>query len=211
MEWDTITSTFMNSEKYINVVWYKYNGNLDDGLLSSLTGQEWNGTSYVDALKITVTYDLHDNEINNKSESWDVTEWVLDNQSEYLHTYNGTDQLTQTIIRNRYNIDSAYTNSQKMVFSNFISYTNIQNQTADNQLGVTIYPNPLNSSSTINIEQNTLGTQFKLYDILGHEVYTTLLETPHTTIEKGDLQKGIYIYQILNENQSLAKGKLIIQ
>ena len=211
MDWDTISNTFKNTFQVTDIVWHKWILNdIENSLTSSLTFKFWAVILWVNGNKQTTTYDAYDNITEDKSETWSGVSWELESQEKTMYTYNNNGAMTESI-RQVYDLDSAdFYNNSKSVFSNFIQFNSVSEKTnVQNELKV--YPNPMVSEATISFNQPTPNTQFKLYDMVGHEVYSTKLEGQTTTIEKGNLQKGMYIYQILNQNNSVAKGKLIIQ
>jgi sugar lactone lactonase YvrE len=79
---------------------------------------------------------------------------------------------------------------------------------------VQILPNPFNTSTTLKISGNK-GTEpinLLVYDITGKEVKTkNTISGQQITIERGNLTSGIYFYSLLQNNQLINKGKLIIQ
>ncbi len=51
----------------------------------------------------------------------------------------------------------------------------------------------------------------KIYDLCGKEVKNVLINSNETTIDRGELQSAIYFYSIINNNEKIANGKLIVQ
>lgn len=79
---------------------------------------------------------------------------------------------------------------------------------------VSISPNPLNTSATIelkNTKLNLQNTNLILFDVLGKEIKKIELDDYKIRIEKGDLNAGIYFYKVMNENQIISTGKLVIE
>ncbi|PJB14253.1 MAG: hypothetical protein CO118_09545 [Flavobacteriales bacterium CG_4_9_14_3_um_filter_32_8] len=79
---------------------------------------------------------------------------------------------------------------------------------------VQIYPNPFNYSTTINIinnEQKKINFELKIYDILGNLVLKSEITQQQTKINRGNLLGGIYFYHLINNNELIENGKLIIQ
>lgn len=76
---------------------------------------------------------------------------------------------------------------------------------------VKIYPNPFKIHTTIQItgEQN-ICCELIVFDMVGNIVYGKNLKYP-TEILTLNLQCGMYLYQVRNEQQVIGKGKLIIQ
>jgi hypothetical protein len=82
-----------------------------------------------------------------------------------------------------------------------------------NTSAITIYPNPISASFTINISSGiTLKDGLiKIYDLCGKEVKVVAIINNETTVDRGELQSGIYFYSITNNHENIGKGKLIVQ
>jgi hypothetical protein len=81
---------------------------------------------------------------------------------------------------------------------------------------VSIFPNPMISSSTVTISdkvvKSSAGFSFVVYDLLGNVVRNTSSISSNTfTIQKGDMSTGVYVYEVLNGNDIVKRGKLSIQ
>jgi hypothetical protein len=75
-----------------------------------------------------------------------------------------------------------------------------------------IYPNPFNKSAILEIKNHiSRKYELKLYDLFGREVRKCEIKNQKTEISRGDLPEGIYLYQVKDNNQIIASGKLIIQ
>ena len=73
---------------------------------------------------------------------------------------------------------------------------------------VSVYPNPMVESSTIHIENTSGDVIFRLFNITGQVALTKQLGNGDFTINKENLQEGLYFYTIEDSNTSVAKGKL---
>jgi hypothetical protein len=78
---------------------------------------------------------------------------------------------------------------------------------------ITIYPNPFAINFTINIsDEITLKeAAIKIYDLCGKEIKVVTITNNETIINRAELQSGIYFYSIINNNENIGKGKLILQ
>ena len=76
-----------------------------------------------------------------------------------------------------------------------------------------VYPNPFSTNVTLQISSGIIIKEavMKIYDVCGREVERFLINNNETVIDKGELQNGIYFYSIINNNESIGKGKLVIQ
>ncbi|MDD5570315.1 MAG: sugar-binding protein [Bacteroidales bacterium] len=89
--------------------------------------------------------------------------------------------------------------------------TNVDLKTELNN--VNIYPNPFTVYSTLKISSATIlkNAMIKIYDVCGKEVKTILINDNETIIDREELINGIYFYSIINNNETINKGKLVIQ
>lgn len=89
------------------------------------------------------------------------------------------------------------------------------NEVADAHNNVRIYPNPFSTSATLVIGNNvnTSGATVEICNVLGQTVRTLSNFSSHNlTIEKGDLQSGVYFYRLLDKQGALlGTGKFIIE
>jgi N-acetylneuraminic acid mutarotase len=81
---------------------------------------------------------------------------------------------------------------------------------------VKIYPNPIIDNATITFNPESLNAfgqiSFSLYDINGREVKNIeQLTSSETSLARGYLGNGIYIYKFTGDNVLLASGKIILQ
>ena len=78
--------------------------------------------------------------------------------------------------------------------------------------GITIYPNPFSSETTIEFNELQKNTTVKLIDIVGKEIKTVVLKDENKlTIEKGNLKAGIYFLEMKDENYNTVNKKIVIQ
>jgi hypothetical protein len=82
-----------------------------------------------------------------------------------------------------------------------------------NKNAISIYPNPFNTNFTLKISAETIlkNTIMEIYDVCGKEVKNILITDSETIVDRAELQSGIYFYNVINNNESIAKGKLVIQ
>jgi len=76
---------------------------------------------------------------------------------------------------------------------------------------VTIYPNPFSASITINNIAQIDKAELRIYDVLGAELMSSLINYQTTTFETGNLPSGIYFYKVISNNKTIQSGKLIAQ
>ncbi|MFA6923364.1 MAG: T9SS type A sorting domain-containing protein [Bacteroidales bacterium] len=82
-----------------------------------------------------------------------------------------------------------------------------------NQEVFNVYPNPFTTNFTLKISDAPIlkNAMLKINDVCGREVKNISINNHETTIDKGDLQSGIYFYNIINNNEKITNGKLVVQ
>lgn len=90
--------------------------------------------------------------------------------------------------------------------SNTVSIPNIADQNT-----VSIYPNPFNNYTTVQLNIPATHLTFALYNISGQQVNTYYhISGNNLTINKGNLPNGIYFIHVLQNNNNKVVKKLII-
>lgn len=76
---------------------------------------------------------------------------------------------------------------------------------------VSVYPNPFATEINLIINDASIigKSEIRIYNILGAEVLSTLIDKPVTIIHTDDLPSGVYIYTIFSGDKTLQKGRLI--
>jgi hypothetical protein len=78
-----------------------------------------------------------------------------------------------------------------------------------------VYPNPAEDElwAEINGSLYLRNIHFKVYDILGNEVLKQEVISGRNKfkIERGELQKGVYMYQLFSDHELVTNGKLILK
>lgn len=109
------------------------------------------------------------------------------------------------------------TDNSKLHLISFNGPSNVSELNANNNVNIENYPNPFNESTKIKYNvPNSSNVSIKLFDTNGIELKTILNEQKNIgdyefTFNSGDLQSGIYYYQIQMNNYKNAKKMLIIK
>ena len=78
-------------------------------------------------------------------------------------------------------------------------------------LDVRLFPNPIGQEATMQLQGYSLqNAQLRLYDVAGRLVREQVFFGNETTITKRNLRPGIYYYQVLDGQQFVVSGKLIV-
>ena len=80
-----------------------------------------------------------------------------------------------------------------------------------NKVGVNIFPNPFNSSTTIQFNSTINNGELNFYNIDGQKIKTiNNISGDQIKIEKGNLSFGIYFYELKQGRENISTGKFII-
>lgn len=106
------------------------------------------------------------------------------------------------------------------LYNNYLSYTfsyctitAISGDKTNDPNQISLYPNPAHTHFNIKISSEIIlkDAMIKIYDVCGKEIRAFSINNSETIIERGELKSGIYFYIIINNNESIAKEKLVIQ
>ena len=77
---------------------------------------------------------------------------------------------------------------------------------------ISIYPNPFTTQTTFSFRTEVENSSLIIYDLAGKEVTHSVIPNgvKNFSIERKNLSRGMYFYQIISEDKSIAMGKLII-
>jgi len=86
----------------------------------------------------------------------------------------------------------------------------IKKTSIDKELGVAVYPNPFTEFVNIYVKNSSYeNISIKIFDISGKLIDSKFFSSNTIKYENSDLETGIYILQIWNENIFLKSKKLI--
>jgi len=139
----------------------------------------------------------------------------------------GATNKTHTATQNGfYKVEITDANSCKSMSDSMSVTLSGISELTNNQLLITISPNPFSSSATLVIAsaakqspavgsdcfgRSSLAMTFTMYDLLGRIVLQSAITNSQFTISRNGLSNGMYFYQVKNEREIIGKGKLIIQ
>lgn len=79
---------------------------------------------------------------------------------------------------------------------------------------IKIFPNPTHNSATIQIDPTIKinNAELKIIDVMGRIVKTiSSIQSNELTFDREKLSDGIYFYQLVQENEIISKGKLVVE
>ncbi len=77
--------------------------------------------------------------------------------------------------------------------------------------GVTIFPNPFASQTTVSFTKELKNATIKIVDVLGKEVKSIDFSGNQLILKKGELNAGVYFIQVVLEKELIANQKVVIQ
>ena len=81
-----------------------------------------------------------------------------------------------------------------------------------NQIPVDVYPNPFKQQTTFSFDASLKNVELKLHDVIGQTInYQYLEPSGKITLDRGQLNSGIYFFELLQNNVTKASGKLVIE
>lgn len=77
---------------------------------------------------------------------------------------------------------------------------------------INVYPNPSHGEFTFEIPDNLANSQIIIYNMIGQEVSSFMVNVGTTEINLGTQPKGVYIYRLLNaKGESVSNGRLVVE
>ncbi|PWH81255.1 two-component regulator propeller domain-containing protein [Brumimicrobium oceani] len=92
---------------------------------------------------------------------------------------------------------------------NGVNLSVYKNTLKPNDYEINVYPVPFNDKLNIDIENRLIGSSLVFYDISGRKVGTFELDKMSTQITPMLNEKGMYFYNVVNDNRIVEKGKVI--
>ena len=139
--------------------------------------------------------------------------WITDAEARYTDA--------GTVIELQWDYDVTPGNDQWAAYPNHVWRTSTTTWMGITSVGIgsitssslKIYPNPFNTNFTLKIPSEIVlkNAMIKIYDVCGKEVKTVLINSNETIIDRGELQSGLYFYTIINNNEKIANGKIVVQ
>lgn len=178
--------------------------------------QDYINSTWLNTNRLSILYDTHSNYSGFRSENWNTVTsvWQHSTEERQNHTYDASNNLSQTIWQIWDSNNLSLVNYFIKEYSDYKLISGILSQSNFTDIGITVYPNPVNSYFTLRLADETLLNKNEIiifvYDLLGKVVFETKVTGEETQIQRGNLAQGIYYYAVMDQAGSLAKGKLII-
>ncbi|MES2620249.1 MAG: T9SS type A sorting domain-containing protein [Bacteroidota bacterium] len=78
-------------------------------------------------------------------------------------------------------------------------------------VSISLFPNPFDQETTLKIEGTEGPYELLMYDLLGKQVKRVMAYNNVFTIQRENLASGMYVFEIIKENELLGKGKMIAE
>jgi hypothetical protein len=106
-------------------------------------------------------------------------------------------------------VTNAGCSSEAAVTVNVTDCTGLQEQFAS---AINIYPNPTNGVVNVAINSQFVGTaSIEVYDVIGKLLINETLVSEVTTVNTSKLKQGIYMFKVVNDNQTIKVSRIIKQ
>ena len=106
-------------------------------------------------------------------------------------------------------VTNAGCSSAATVTVNVTDCTGLQEQFAG---AINIYPNPTNGVVNVAINSQFVGTaSIEVYDVIGKLLIQENLVSEVTTVNTSKLKQGIYMFKVVNDNQTIKVSRIIKQ
>jgi hypothetical protein len=225
------TTGWVDTARYVDITWHMYDPYSGNGAYSFYEKDDWSGTSWMPSLQSTTTYDGSGGSVetqqsyiggvwvnymrytdvisqnlaqSSKTEQWLGGLWVQTEGYLYNYTFSGID-ITELIMQSYVQESASYENSARIVFSDFLHITDIDNPSIGND--VNIYPNPASNLLNFTFDRiNGTSLVIEILSIDGQMVYyqktggTAMSQT--FTVDITPLPQGIYILRLTGDNTS---------
>jgi subtilisin-like proprotein convertase family protein len=107
-----------------------------------------------------------------------------------------------------YNGDGGVINNFSLNFCNVVS-ANLNTKDQQFETSVSVYPNPTKGLLNVNLPDNSMETALTLYDMRGRKILSKQTSSASDSMNIEQLQDGMYVLSIENENYKVSK-KIIL-
>lgn len=140
--------------------------------------------------------------------NWDFGDQATSTLQNPAHVYTDTGDFNVSLFVNNY-CDIKFQSQLVHVFSTSGVFSH-----DEENIPITIFPNPFRDAATLKISDSRFkNLQVKITDVFGREVTQSVIPsgTGYLTINRGNLNSGIYFVSVLSEGKNIGRSKLIIE
>ena len=217
IQWEWNGASWDEVAKFTNIVWQNWDGSIQTsdalsyliqakdslgvwedigrgtstygpfGVLTELE-EVWDGAAWQNDYLYSTSYDSEGRVTESKDEEWDGAAWDQDWGSTTAYTDDGSGNLIEEIEMNWDDSATAYINSFKYEYSNYI-FLGVSQSNPDQQ--VVVYPNPVSSTMLIRANDVQGGS---VVNLLGQVVLQ--IQKGAQTVNMMSLADGVYIVRL---------------
>ncbi len=180
-----------------------------DTLEETIKKEYWTNDQWVNFEQYTYTFDEHGNTNGYQGEIWSGSQWDMEFEYFFEHTYNSNADVTETIVQFWEPNYPAPMNISRYLYSDFLYFTTDvpDSHELDN---VMIYPNPVKSSVTVQIhDPETSSFYLDIIDLSGKTLFTGFYSYPATIVNLDQIKTGIYMLRLRTNSGKDYSQKLI--
>lgn len=74
-----------------------------------------------------------------------------------------------------------------------------------------ISPNPFHSIASVQLPEGFTQAELKMYNVLGEEIYNSVISNRKTVISNQGFAPGVYFYRVFSQNRKNWSGKVVIE
>jgi len=155
-------------------------------------------------------YDSYHNYTGNRYELWD-NGWELMSELKIVYLYDGNNNLVVKIWQQWDGDDEAFTNTAKAEFSNFVTLSEVYNNTTSY---IKVFPIPAHDYICIETPETQLQSSelgYTLYDITGKSVIGKTILEAKENIDISSLGAGMYVIRVTDCNGTIFTTKFLKQ
>ncbi|MCA1760224.1 MAG: T9SS type A sorting domain-containing protein [Bacteroidales bacterium] len=203
-----VTTEIWENEQWVNSTreTYSLTSTEEELVIENWTAQGWEKTE-----KYQGTFDDYGNPTGMKYSSWNDTDWEVDMALFLDLEYNESNDVMEMVIRHWDPSLTTPANLSKYKFSSFLHFTtDVPEISVLNN--VKVFPNPVSSNFTIQIDENRYTTyQVNIVNLAGQTVFSNTYSNPSISINAEAFTSGMYLLNIKTDDGKIHNSKFLKQ
>lgn len=202
----TATTELWENEEWANSIkeTYSRTETIEELIFEIWTAGEWEKVE-----KFESTYYNNGNLAGVKYNTWSETHWEVEMAFFFDLTYNLTNDVTEMIIRYWDPALPSIQNVSKYVFSDFLRFTTDVPEVG-NLHNVNVFPNPVSSNFTIQIDDNKITNyQVNIVNLAGQTVFSNSYSDSSISVNIEGFTPGMYLLNVKSDEGQIYTSKLL--
>ncbi|ALD21647.1 hypothetical protein AM218_11055 [Hymenobacter sp. DG25A] len=164
--------------------------------------ENWSGTAWVNATRLSLLNDAQHNLTNNREEIWQGAAWVITSETRYLIKYGDNNRVLRTVEQQLTPGTTTFMNVSRTNNSNFQAFSVTATRLALRENQGSLYPNPAAEAATLEVSglRETTPLQAEIMNSLGQVVRTQQVQprqgTLRATLNLQKLAGGMYFIRL---------------